>query len=180
MITFTLIAAVAENGVIGDDGTIPWEYPADLRRFKRLTTGHPVVLGRRTYESITERLGGPLPDRRTIVLSGSDPDVPSDVLVAESVAEAAELAREAAADVDVSEVFVAGGATVYEAFFPLADRLELTEIHRNFDGDTRFPSWNRDEWREIEREDREEFSFVTYERRSSSRGDSDDPIEAGT
>lgn len=165
-ITITIIAAVAENGVIGSDGEMPWEYPADLRRFKRLTTGHPVVLGRKTFERIVDRLGGPLPDRRTVVLSRSAPDVPDDVLVAESVAKGEELARAAAEEMGVSEVFVAGGATVYEAFLPRADRLELTEIHDTCEGDTRFPSWERQNWREVAREDREELSFVTYERRA--------------
>ncbi|MDR5674045.1 Dihydrofolate reductase [Halalkaliarchaeum sp. AArc-CO] len=166
MTTFTLIAAVAENGVIGDEGGIPWEYPEDLRRFKRLTTGHPVVLGRRTYEGIEARLGGPLPDRRNVVLSRSDPDVPGEVLLAESVDEAVELAEAAAEEMGVSEVFVAGGATVYEAFRPLSTRMELTEIHESHEGDTRFPSWDREDWREVQRDDREAFSFVTYERRS--------------
>lgn len=165
MTTFTLIAAVAENGVIGDEGGIPWEYPEDLRRFKRLTTGHPVVLGRRTYEGIEARLGGPLPDRRNVVLSRSDPEIPAEVLVAESVEEAVELAEAAAEEMAVSEVYVAGGATIYEAFLPLADRMELTEIHESHEGDTRFPPWDSDDWREVERDDREDFSFVTYERR---------------
>ena len=165
MTTFTLIAAVAENDVIGDEGGIPWEYPEDLRRFKRLTTGHPVVLGRRTYEGIEARLGGPLPDRRNVVLSRSDPEVPAEVLVAESVEEAVEIAEAAAEEMAVSEVYVAGGATIYEAFLPLADRMELTEIHETHEGDTRFPSWDSDDWWEVERDDREDFSFVTYERR---------------
>lgn len=165
MTTYTLIAAVAENGVIGDEGGIPWEYPDDLRRFKRLTTGHPVVLGRRTYEGIEARLGGPLPDRRNVVLSESDPDVPEGVLVAESVEEAKDLAGAAADEMDVTEVYVAGGATIYEAFLPQADRMEITEIHDSPEGDTRFPSWDRDDWREVYRDKREHISFVTYERR---------------
>lgn len=167
MTTVTLIAAVAENGVIGDEGGMPWEYPEDLRRFKRLTTGHPVVLGRLTYEAIEARLGGPLPDRRNVVLSRSNPDVPPGVLVAESVEEAVELAESAADEMGVTEVYVAGGATIYEAFLPLADRMELTEIHEAPEGDTRFPSWDRDDWRELDRDDRADISFVTYERRSS-------------
>ncbi|AUX09827.1 dihydrofolate reductase [Halalkaliarchaeum desulfuricum] len=166
MTTFTLIAAVAENGVIGDGGGIPWEHPEDLRRFKRLTTGHPVVLGRRTYEGIEARLGGPLPDRRNVVLSRSNPDVPAEVLVAESIEEAVDIAEAAADEMGVSEVYVAGGETIYEAFLPRADRMELTEIHEAHEGDTRFPSWERDEWTEVERDDREDLSFVTYERRS--------------
>lgn len=168
MTTFTLIAAVAENGVIGDDGGIPWEYPEDLRRFKRLTTGHPVILGRRTYEGIEARLGGPLPDRRNIVLSRSAPDVPPAVELVTSVQEAVDAAEEAAEEMGVSEVFVAGGATVYKAFLPRADRLELTEIHGSYDGDTRFPTWNSKEWQLIDREEHNEFSFKTYERSTNT------------
>lgn len=164
-LTITIIAAVASNGVIGADNDIPWAYPADLQRFKRKTTGHPVILGRKTHESIVERLGNPLPDRRTIVLSRSNPDVEPEVAVAESVEEAVSTARSAAGEMGVSEVFVAGGASVYETLFPLADRLELTEIHESYAGDTYFPEWNREEWIEVDRKEHDEFSFVTYERR---------------
>jgi len=158
-VTLVLVAAVAENGVIGRDGTMPWHYPEDLKRFKRLTTGHPVVMGRRTYESIAARLDGPLPDRTTVVLSRSALELPEGAVHASDAGEAVALA---AARDDVA--FVAGGATVYEAFLPLADRLELTELDDAYEGDTYFPSFDRDEWTETAREDRERFAFVTYER----------------
>jgi len=160
-VTVVLVAAVAENGVIGRDGTMPWHYPEDLRRFKRLTTGHPVIMGRRTYESIVARLDGPLPHRTNIVLSRSSLDLPEGAVHASGVDEAVVLA---AARDDVA--FVAGGATVYEAFLPLADRLELTELADAYEGDTYFPSFDRDEWTETARDERDGFAFVTYERAS--------------
>ncbi|MFC7155133.1 dihydrofolate reductase [Halomarina halobia] len=160
-----LVAAVAANGVIGADGDMPWHYPADLRRFKRLTTGHPVVMGRRTYESIAARLGGPLPDRTNVVLTTRELDLPEGTVRAGSIEEALDAAREAAAGAD-DVVFVVGGATVYEQFLPRADRMYLTELRATYEGDTRFPEWDRDAWCEVDRDDRGEFAFVEYERRS--------------
>ena len=156
-----LIAAVAENGVIGADGGMPWHYPADLRRFKRVTTGHPVVLGRRTYESVVAGLGGPLPDRTNVVLSTRDLDLPEGAVLAGSVEAALSAARAAPGG---ATVFVAGGATVYEQFLPLADRLLLTEIPESPVGDTRFPEWSDEEWSEVGREEEGDLAFVTYER----------------
>ena len=156
-----LIAAVAENGVIGDDGGMPWHYPADLRRFKRTTMGHPVVLGRRTYESIVAEIGEPLPGRTSVVLSTRDLDLPEGAVLAGSV----EAALEAAGAAPGGEtVFVAGGATVYDQFLPLADRLLLTEIPESPGGDTRFPERSAEAWTEASREREGELSFVTYER----------------
>lgn len=155
-----LIAAVAENGVIGADGGMPWHYPEDLEQFKQTTMDHPVILGRRTYESIRDRLGGPLPGRTNIVLSRSDPEFEGAVVV-----EGIDAALDAAAETDASTVFVAGGATVYEAFLPRADRLVLTEIDADYEGDTHFPAWPPgEEWVECERDEREELAFVEYER----------------
>ena len=156
-----LIAAVAENGVIGDDGGMPWHYPADLRRFKELTTGHPIVLGRKTYESIVADLGGPLPGRTNVVLSTRDLDLPEGAVLAGSV----EAALEAAHAAPGSEtVYVAGGATVYEQFLSHADRLELTEVPESPDGDTRFPEWSDETWTEVRRVEADDLTFVTYER----------------
>ena len=155
-----LVAAVAENGVIGADGGMPWHYPEDLEHFKETTMGSPVILGRRTYESIRERLGGPLPGRTNVVLSRSDPDV-GDAVVAESIEDALATAAETGAET----VFVAGGATVYEVLLDRADRLVLTEIHEQYEGDTYFPAWPPGEdWVELRRDDREDLSFVVYER----------------
>lgn len=158
-VELVVVAAVAANGVIGSDGGMPWHYPEDLRRFKRLTTGHPVIMGRRTYEAIEARLDGPLPDRTNVVLSRSDPDVPGEVIVVGSVEEAVD-----AAAVHGDTAFVIGGGSVYEAFLPLAGRMELTEIHASYEGDTYFPEFDSEEWEEVEREEHEEFAFVTYER----------------
>jgi dihydrofolate reductase len=156
-----ILAAVAENGVIGVDGEMPWELPADLAHFKETTIGHPVIMGRRTYEAIATRLGGPLPDRTNIVLSRGSPDLPAAVHHAGSVDAALDIARETGSSV----AYVVGGGTIYDQFLALADRLVLTEIDAAPDGDTRFPTWDRDAWREVDRESRDGFAFVEYERR---------------
>jgi len=156
-----LIAAVARNGVIGSDGAMPWHYPADLAQFKQVTTGHPVVMGRRTYESIVAALGGPLPGRTTVVLSTRDLELPESAVLAGSVEEALALAGDAPGG---DTVYVAGGGSVYEQFLPLADRMVLTEVPESPDGDTRFPEWDEAAWTERERREEGELSFVTYER----------------
>ncbi|EMA65491.1 dihydrofolate reductase [Halorubrum kocurii] len=179
-VDLVLVAAVAENGVIGDSGGMPWHYPADLAHFKRLTTGHPVIVGRATYESIADRIGGPLPDRTSVVLTTRDPDLPDGAVVANDTDEAVDLAAADAAERGVDEAYVIGGATVYEQFLDRADRMVLTEVPGRPDGDTRFPDWDAAEWSETEREvvasedgDSEsddeaggdgDLAFVTYER----------------
>lgn len=154
------MAAVAANGVIGADGEIPWHLPADLRRFKRLTTGHPVVMGRRTHESILADLGEPLPDRTSVVLTTTGVEGSPRVVAVDSV----EAAMDAARATGSSVVFVAGGQTVYEQFLPRADRLELTELHDAHEGDTHFPELDPATWRERDREHHDAFDFVTYVR----------------
>ena len=153
-----VVAAVAANGVIGKDGAMPWHYPEDLEHFKQLTTGHPVIMGRRTHESIVARIDGPLSDRTNVVLSRSDLDLPDGVVHASDVDEAVATAGERD-----SLAFVIGGATVYEALLSRADRLELTEIDAAYEGDTTFPEVG-DAWVETDRDERGEFAFVTYER----------------
>jgi dihydrofolate reductase len=139
----TLVAAVADNAVIGHDGDIPWRIPADFAHFKSLTLGHVLVMGRATYDSI----GRALPGRTTIVLT-RDPDWAAEgVLVARSLDEALDLA----ADID-DEVYVAGGAAVYAAALARADAQVLTEVHLSPDGDTRYPDFDRREWVETRRE----------------------------
>ncbi|WP_227353322.1 dihydrofolate reductase [Haladaptatus salinisoli] len=154
-----LVAAVAANGVIGRDGDMPWHYAEDLRHFKETTMGHPVVMGRATYESIAARIDGPLPGRTNVVLSRSTPDLPEEVVLVHGVEEA----MDAVSELD-DVAFVGGGATVYEQFLPHADEMVLTEIHEAYEGDTEFPEWDAEEWREVEREEREDFDFVRYER----------------
>ena len=160
-----LIAAVAEdNRVIGRGGSLPWHLPEDLRRFKRLTTGHPVLMGRRTFTSVVDRLGGPLPDRRNVVLTsaGALPGHPG-VEAYPSVEEA----LEALADEEV--VFVAGGASVYRQLLPRADRLELTLVEGEWEGDTFFPPWEHlvgEDFQVTREAERDGYRFVTLERTS--------------
>ena len=152
----TLVAALARNGVIGVDGGLPWHIPGDLPRFKAMTLGHVLVMGRKTYESI----GRPLPDRTTIVVT-RQPDWHdgAQVLVGHSVDDA--LAR--ASELD-EKVFVVGGAQIYAEALPLADRLELTHVDLEPDGDTFFPPVDWSEWRVVRREPGERCEYVTYER----------------
>ena len=157
-----LVAAVAENGVIGDDGGMPWHYPADLQHFKGTTLGHPVVMGRLTYESIVADLGGPLPDRTNVVLSTRDLDLPEGAVHADSLDGALALAREAPGG---ETIYVVGGATVYEQFLDRADAMVLTEVPESPSGDTVFPEFDEDAWAETERTEAGELAFVTYERR---------------
>ncbi|MGH3096233.1 MAG: dihydrofolate reductase [Streptosporangiales bacterium] len=154
----TLVAAVAGNGVIGADGGIPWRVPGEQTTFKRLTMGHVLVMGRRTYESI----GRPLPGRTTVVVTRSPEwsGAPG-VLVCAGVDEA----LRKAATID-PEVYVAGGAQVYREALPYADRLALTRIDAEPEGDTYFPDVDWDQWREVSREPHDGFTVVTYERAS--------------
>ncbi|PSP37574.1 dihydrofolate reductase [Halobacteriales archaeon QH_7_65_31] len=154
-----IVAAVAANGVIGRAGEMPWHYPEDLAHFKSLTTGHPVIMGRKTYDSIAARLDGPLPDRTNIVLSRSPLDLPDGAVRVGGIDEAVTRAAE-----HDDEAYVIGGATVYEAFIDRADRMVLTELDERYEGDTEFPTFG-DEWVELDRDEREAFAFVTYRRR---------------
>ena len=156
-----LVAAVAENGVIGADGELPWHYPEDLQHFKETTMGHPVVMGRTTFEGIVEDLGEPLPGRTNVVLTSQERAFTDGAVRASSVADALAAARKTGSDT----AYVVGGATVYEQFLEQADRLVLTEVHDSYDGDTFFPEIEWDDWSETSRDDREELSFVEYERR---------------
>lgn len=156
----SLIAAVAANGVIGSDNALPWRLPEDLKRFKALTLGHPVIMGRRTHESI----GRPLPGRRNIVVSRNAAFSAAGCETAASL-EAAIAACAGTAD----EIFVIGGAQIYAEALPLAERLYLTEIGAEFPGDARFPAFDRDAWRETSRERHSGgngigFDFAVYER----------------
>ncbi|GCF15308.1 dihydrofolate reductase [Haloarcula mannanilytica] len=156
----SLIAAVAANGVIGADGDIPWQYPEDLTHFKQTTTGHPVVMGRRTFESIQRDLGGPLPKRSNIVLTTTPERLPDTVTAVTSTTAAL---READ-DSDAVTTYVIGGATVYEQFLPQADELLLTEIDTAFDGDTVFPTVDWSHWTERDRTSHDGFDIVKYTR----------------
>jgi dihydrofolate reductase len=155
-----LVAAVAANGIIGADGRMPWHYPEDLAHFERTTTGNPVIVGRRTFETIHQQLGTPLPERRNIVLTHRPESLPEEVVGVSSPAAAV---REASAT-DSDTAYVAGGASVYEQFLPGADELVLTELEKAFEGDTSFPTVDWEHWRETNRDGYDEFDIVTYVR----------------
>ncbi len=155
-----LIAAVAANGVIGSDNALPWRLPEDLKRFKALTLGHPVIMGRKTFESI----GRPLPGRRNLVITRNAGYRADGCEVLGSL-EAALAACAGSTD----EVFVIGGAQIYAEALPLAQRLYLTEIRRDYPGDARFPDWSHAQWHEVARErqcgeDGLPYDFAVYER----------------
>jgi dihydrofolate reductase len=153
--TITFYLARATNGVIGRDGDLPWSIPEDLKRFKAMTSGKPMVMGRRTFESFPS----PLPGRRHIVLT-RDRDWQADGAEVAHTPDAA-LARAG----DVPEIAVIGGAEVFALFLPQADRVELTEVHQAPEGDTVVPAFEPSDWAEMAREDRDGYSFVTLERR---------------
>ncbi len=157
----TLIAAVARNGVIGIDNRLPWRLPADLRRFKALTLGHTVIMGRKTWESLPVAFR-PLPGRRNVVVTRDHGYRAAGATMVASLEAAI-----GAADGD--EAFVIGGAELYAAALPLADRLELTEIDASFEGDCFFPVIDRGQWRQAARETGHDeagfdYAFVSYER----------------
>mgnify|MGYP001220648895 FL=1 len=162
----TIIVAMAQNGVIGQKGMLPWHISEDLKRFKKITLKKPVLMGRKTYDSITERIGGGLPERDNLVLTKQRKNKKlekntyffSDV---DQVFFWLELNRH-------KNLFVAGGSTIYEKFLPMANRIEMTHVHKNFAGDTLFPNWDKKEWRECKGQLRKdtnskvEFYFSTY------------------
>lgn len=152
------IAAVADNGVIGADNGIPWRIPGDLPRLKRLTTGHVLLMGRRTYDT----LGRPLPGRTNIVLTRDRDWSAPGVLVAHDLDTALALA---AAEAPGKIVWVFGGGEIYRLAWDRLERLELTEVHAAPAGDTTFPTIDAGEWTETAREANEGFDFVTYVRR---------------
>lgn len=154
-----LVAAVARNGIIGARGQLPWHLPEDLKHFRKITLGHPVIMGRRTWQS----LGKPLPGRENIVVSRE----PGFEAPGASVAASLEGAIALCADEPVA--FVIGGAEIYAAALPLAHGLVLTEIDADYAGDTRFPDWDRTAWRATQRETHASaeglrFDFALYEK----------------
>ncbi len=169
----SLVVAVARNGVIGDVGTMPWRMPSDLKYFKRVTMGKPVVMGRKTFESI----GRPLPGRPNIVVTRSGDFAADGVVIAGSVEEGLDEAARLASDLAVEEVMVIGGGEIYRQSLDRAHRVYLTELSLDVNGDTRFPDLDDDLWREVSREsfqagegDSADYAFVVYERRKLSGG----------
>ena len=148
-----LVAAVAANGIIGANGKLPWHIPEELKHFKKLTLGHPVIMGRRTWES----LKGPLPQRENIVVTRRPGYEAPGAAVATSL--------DAALALCVGEplAFVIGGTQLFEQALPIAAGMVLTEIERDYEGDTRFPDWDRAQWKETQRESHTAASGVRFD-----------------
>lgn len=155
----TLVAAVAKNGIIGSHNALPWYIPEDLKHFKQVTVGKTVLMGKNTFNSIMNRLKKPLPERTNVVISRQmDFQPPEGVIIYHSLDEALEGLKE------TPEVMVAGGGQIFSQLIEKADKLILTEVHKEVDGDVFFPKVDKSFWKEISREDHPEFSFVEYER----------------
>lgn len=156
--SFSLIAAVADNNCIGIKNKLPWNLPEDLKHFKELTTGKTVLMGQKTYESILGYLKHPLPNRQTVVIS-NDPNFKTEfpVRIFNSLDEAFEkLTNE--------DVFVCGGASIYAQTIDRVDTLYITHVHQIINGDVFFPEINKNIWHETERADHDGLSFVTYKK----------------
>lgn len=157
MQNLSLIVAIANNGVIGKDNTLPWHLPEDLKRFRALTTGHHIIMGRKTYES----LGRLLPGRTTVIVTRNTEYKVEGALTAHSLSEAAELCR------GDNEAFVIGGAELYKEALHIVNKLYITEIKLDVDGDAHFPSFDVAKWQQTAHEDHVSasglpFSYVTY------------------
>ena len=166
-----LIAAVAENGVIGSKGALPWRLKSDLKRLKAMTIGRPVVMGRKTFASI----GRPLPGRTNIVVTRDENFRARGVVITTSPADARAIARGDALRRSATEIAVIGGAEIYAQWMDIADRLEITEVHARPEGDTCFAAIDAAAWKEVARmrhpaasDDSADFSYVTYRRRKSN------------
>lgn len=156
-----IIVAVSENNVIGKDGDIPWHIPEDLKHFKEKTTENAVIMGRKTFESLPEDYK-PLPERKNIVLTRSGLENKYEqVEEVESLEEAYSEAEEFG-----EKAFIIGGASIYEQTLDQADKLVLTRVHEEYNGDTFFPEINKEKWIEEDRDDREKLSFIEYRRKS--------------
>lgn len=159
----SLIVAIAENHVIGNNNELIWHLPADLKMFRRLTTGHPIIMGRKTFDSI----GKPLPNRTSVVITRNTDLTIEGCVMVNSLEEATLEAQK----IETAEAFIIGGAAIYELAIDLVDTMYVTEIHHSFEGDAFFPSINKDTWKEVAREKHfkdekhaYDFDFVTYER----------------
>ena len=162
----SIIAALAKNRVIGKDNKLPWNLPADLKHFKELTLGKPVIMGQKTFESI----GKPLPGRTNIILTLDKNFKPQGCVVAHSIEEVLKKAA------DSNEVMICGGASVYKQFLPLAHKMYLTLIDADFEGDAYFPEFNWADWQEVERVENEpdkensyKYIFITLKRKNGNR-----------
>lgn len=166
--SLVLVVAVGRNGVIGGDGRLPWRLPSDLKRFKAVTMGKPMLMGRKTYAAI----GRPLPGRETIVLTRDPVFSASGIHVARTLDDGLKLADDCARSMGAQEIIVAGGGELYRQTLPIAARLDVTEVDLAPDGDATFPSIDPAQWREISRtpfakgqNDDASFAVAVYERR---------------
>lgn len=162
MKNISIIVAIAENNAIGKDNRLLWHISEDLKHFKRITTGKTVIMGKNTFTSLPN---GALPNRKNIVISDNTSDRFEECTMAWSIDDALEKC-------DDNECFVIGGGSIYKQFLPLANKLYLTRVHKNFDADTFFPEINAKEWKELERIDCDydqkagiSYSFITYIRK---------------
>ncbi len=155
--TISLIAALGKNRVIGNENKLIWNIPSDMKRFREITSGKSIIMGRKTFESI----GKPLPRRKNTIITRDKNYKAEGCIVAHSLNEALEAAGD-------GEIMVIGGAQIYAEFLPKAHRMYLTIIDKEFEGDAYFPEYSKDEWNEISREDHEEnglnYSFIDFER----------------
>jgi len=170
MTILSMIVATADNNIIGKDNDMPWHLPADLAYFKKVTLGKPIIMGRKTYESI----GRPLPGRRNIVISRDESYAAPGIDTVTSVEEALALVNGANGEEAVKEIMVIGGGAIYAHCLPKADRLYITHINANIEGDTKFPDYNNGPWKKISSELLEvgekniySLNFCIYERTSS-------------
>ncbi|WP_375703527.1 dihydrofolate reductase [Bartonella sp. AD13SXNS] len=168
MISICFIAAVAENGVIGREGAMPWHLSTDLQRFKALTLGKPIIMGRKTWDS----LGRPLPGRTNIVVTRDYTFNAEGAVVAHSLSQACSLATSVASQNDVKEIFIIGGGEIFQQGLPMADKIFLTEVLASIEGDSFFPVFDKEKWtivqtQDIPKGDKDSHPtrFVVYERK---------------
>jgi dihydrofolate reductase len=162
-----MIAAMSDNNIIGNKGQIPWRISEDFKRFKELTMGYPVIMGRKTYESLPSNVK-PLPGRTNIIMSKSFTQ-DFGIKVFGDFGKAIVFAKDEAKRLGKERIFVIGGAEIYRMFMPVANKLEITQVNGLFEGDVSFPDIDKDVWKEIYRDNRVEenglkYSFVTYSR----------------
>ena len=153
-----IIAAVAKNNVIGSKNDLPWHLPEDLKRFRQLTRGKVVVMGRKTYESIFARLKKPLPERTNVVISSQNLELPEGVELYDSL-------TDAIGAHSGQEIFIIGGAQIFKQSLSLADRLYITHIDKEYQGDAFFPEIDETIWQKTAEEKFEGYSFVTYQKK---------------
>jgi dihydrofolate reductase len=171
-VDIVLLAAVADNGVIGRDNTLPWRLKSDMAHFRAFTMGKPVVMGRKTYQSI----GKPLSGRTTIVVSRDPAFTTAGILAAPNLAAAIAAARGDALRRNSGAIVIAGGGDIYMQAMPMATQLSITEVHKRVEGDARFPAIDLKSWRETARrahqpaaDDEVSYAFVTYERINAAK-----------